>query len=128
MPTVWLRIAAINGFVAVVVGAFAAHALRDRLSAEMLATFETGVRYHMYHALGLLAVALVSRHSRALAVAVAGWCFMIGIVLFSGSLYALALVEQTWLGALTPFGGASLLAGWLALASVPLRRRPQIRF
>jgi uncharacterized membrane protein YgdD (TMEM256/DUF423 family) len=123
MPIVWLRIAAINGFLAVAAGAFATHALRDELTPEVLATLETGVRYHMYHTLALLVVALASRHSRAFAVPVAGWCFTVGIVLFSGSLYALALTGQMWLRTITPFGGAAFLVGWAALVTVPLRRR-----
>jgi uncharacterized membrane protein YgdD (TMEM256/DUF423 family) len=128
MPIVWLRIAAINGILAVVGGAFAAHFLRDQLNPQALATFETGVRYHMYHALALLPVALTRRHSHARAIPVAGGCFTIGIVLFSGSLYGLALTGLNWLGAITPFGGVALLLGWLALACVPLRRRPRFRF
>lgn len=128
MPVVWLRIAAINGFLAVAGGALAAHALKSTLTAEQLATFETGVRYQMYHALTLLGVALLARHSRALAVSLAGWCFTLGIVLFSGSLYLLAFTDQAWVGAVTPFGGACLLLGWLALATIALRPRPRIRF
>jgi uncharacterized membrane protein YgdD (TMEM256/DUF423 family) len=112
----WLIIGALNGFLAVAAGAFAAHGLKKRLSEDLLHTFEIGVRYQMYHALALLAVAWVaSRHPSAAANA-AGWAYLIGIVIFSGTLYALALTGQRWLGAITPFGGVALLVGWLCLA------------
>jgi uncharacterized membrane protein YgdD (TMEM256/DUF423 family) len=107
---------AASGFVAVAAGAFGAHALRARLSAEMLGVFETAARYQMYHALALMAVAwAVSRWPGTLP-QWAGWSFVAGTVLFSGSLYALALSGVRWLGAITPFGGAAFLAGWTCLA------------
>jgi uncharacterized membrane protein YgdD (TMEM256/DUF423 family) len=100
----------------VAAGAFGAHGLRGRLSPEMLAVFETGVRYQMYHALGLLAAAwAAARWPGGLAVA-AGWCFVVGIAVFSGTLYALSLSGVRWLGAITPLGGLALLAGWALLA------------
>ena len=96
-------------------GAFGAHALRARLSPELLAIFETGARYQMYHALGLFAAAwAVTRWPGPWAVR-AGWLFVAGTLLFSGSLYALALSGVRWLGAVTPFGGAAFLAGWVCL-------------
>ena len=97
-------------------GAFGAHTLKERLSADMLATFETGVRYQMYHALALVAVtvALGRWPDASLAVA-AGWLFIAGIVLFSGSLYGLALSDVRVLGAITPLGGVAFIAGWLCL-------------
>ena len=101
-------------FLAVALGAFGAHALRDRLGADLLSTFETGVRYHFYHALGLFAVAYASARWPASATA-AGWLFIAGIVLFSGSLYLLALTGVRWLGAITPLGGLAFLAGWAAM-------------
>jgi len=108
-------VGALMGFVGVGLGAFGAHGLRGRLSPEMLAVFETGVRYHMYHALALLAVAwAVTRWSGALT-QWAGWLFLAGTVLFSGSLYLLALTGIRWLGAITPLGGVAFLAGWLCL-------------
>ena len=82
----------------------------------MLATFETGVRYHMYHALALLAVAWAAARWPSAAVNASGWLFVVGIVLFSGSLYALSLSGVRWLGAITPLGGLAFLAGWLCLA------------
>jgi uncharacterized membrane protein YgdD (TMEM256/DUF423 family) len=115
MDKTFLLIGALAGFVSVAFGAFGAHALRGRLSPEMLAVFETGVRYQMYHALAVLAVgAIVARQGGGL-FSTAGWLFTAGIVLFSGSLYALALTGVTTLGAITPFGGLAFLAGWACL-------------
>jgi uncharacterized membrane protein YgdD (TMEM256/DUF423 family) len=112
----WLVAGAINGFLAVALGAFAAHGLSKRLEPRMLEIFEIGVRYQMYHGLALLAVAwLVSRGQTGLGAA-CGYCFLGGIVVFSGSLYALALTGVKMLGAVTPFGGVALLAGWGLLA------------
>ncbi len=108
-------LAAVNGALAVATGAFGAHGLRNSLSERHLAIFETGARYHMYHALALLAVALLAR--RGAAVSVAGWCFTGGIVVFSGSLYLLAITGIGALGAITPIGGVALLVGWIALAT-----------
>ena len=107
---------ALSGFLAVAAGAFGAHALRARLSTDLLAAFETGARYQMYHALALLAVAwMLGRWPGPWPVR-AGWLFLAGTVLFSGSLYALALTGVRWLGAITPLGGAAFLAGWVCLA------------
>jgi uncharacterized membrane protein YgdD (TMEM256/DUF423 family) len=107
---------AFSAFLAVAAGAFGAHALRARLSPDLLAVFESAARYQMYHALGLLAVAwMVTRWPGPWPVR-AGWLFVAGTVLFSGSLYALALTGMRWLGAITPLGGAAFLAGWLCLA------------
>jgi uncharacterized membrane protein YgdD (TMEM256/DUF423 family) len=130
--TAWLRIGALAGFLAVALGAFGAHGLRDLPSLKpstgdapeaaafklrRLENFETAARYNMYHALALLAVgwlALSGRTSTPLNVA--GWSFVLVIVLFSGSLYAYALTGLKWLGAVTPLGGLGFLGGWLALA------------
>jgi uncharacterized membrane protein YgdD (TMEM256/DUF423 family) len=103
----------------VAAGAFAAHALRDRLSADLLDVFQTGATYQMYHALALVGVGiLLSRFSVSGSawLAAAGWLFVAGTLLFSGSLYALALSGTRWLGAITPIGGVAFLLGWLALA------------
>jgi uncharacterized membrane protein YgdD (TMEM256/DUF423 family) len=116
MDKTFLLFGAVAGFLAVGLGAFGAHALRARLSAEMLAVFETGVRYHMYHALALILVSLLMARMGGWLVATAGWCFAAGIVLFSGSLYALAISGVTILGAITPIGGLAFLAGWACLA------------
>lgn len=102
-------------FLAVALGAFGAHALRQRLAPEMLAVFETGVRYHFYHALGLFAVAWLSQRSPSALAHGAGWAFTAGIVVFSGSLYVLSISGQRWLGAITPLGGLAFLAGWALL-------------
>ena len=99
------------------IGALAAHGLRTRLSPEMLAVFETGVRYQMYHALALLlTAAAMGRIGDARLLAIAGWFFVAGIVLFSGSLYALTLSGVSMLGAITPIGGLAFLIGWACLA------------
>ena len=97
-------------------GAFAAHALKSTLPPDVLAAFETGVRYQMYHAFALFAAAWGFARWSARAFALAGWLFVAGIVLFSGSLYLMALTGTRWLGAVTPIGGLAFLAGWLCLA------------
>jgi uncharacterized membrane protein YgdD (TMEM256/DUF423 family) len=120
MERTFVLIAALAGFTGVALGAFGAHGLRARLSPEMLAVFETGVRYHLIHAVAILAAAgLVERLGGRL-VAAAGWLFLGGIVLFSGSLYALALTGISILGAITPLGGLAFLAGWACLAIAAL--------
>ncbi len=107
---------AISGFMSVAAGAFGAHALRQRLTPDLLATFETGVRYQVYHALALFAVAWAVGRWSTPQIVWAGWLFIAGTVVFSGSLYALSLSGSRWLGAVTPIGGVCFLAGWLALA------------
>ena len=102
-------------FLAVALGAFGAHGLRQRLSPEMLAIFETGVRYHVHHALALLAVAWVADKNPESFANAAGWAFTLGIVVFSGSLYILSISGIRWLGAVTPLGGVALLVGWVLL-------------
>ena len=105
---------------AVALGAFGAHALKGRLAPEMAAVWHTGVEYHVYHALGLLAVGIVAVHLPDSALLRwSGWLMLAGIVLFSGSLYILALSGERWLGAVTPVGGLAFLAAWaLFLAAV----------
>jgi uncharacterized membrane protein YgdD (TMEM256/DUF423 family) len=116
MDRLFFSIGAVSAMISVAAGAFGAHALRARLSPEYLATFETATRYQMYHALGLFAVAwAVARWPRGLS-QWAGWLFLVGTVLFSGSLYILALTGIRWWGAVTPLGGVAFLAGWLCLA------------
>jgi uncharacterized membrane protein YgdD (TMEM256/DUF423 family) len=107
---------AIASLTGVAVGAFGAHGLRGRLTPADLEIFETGVRYHMYHALGLFAVAWVASRWPSGTANWAGWLLIVGIVVFSGSLYTLVLTGQRWLGAVTPIGGVALIAGWAALA------------
>ncbi len=114
----WVRIGAVVGFLTVGMGAFGAHLLSDRLKAlGTLANYETAAQYQMYHALALVAVGLLSLAGRSeKALTVAGWGFLAGTILFSGSLYVLSLTGIKKLGMITPFGGVALIAGWLALA------------
>jgi uncharacterized membrane protein YgdD (TMEM256/DUF423 family) len=116
MDRLFFSLGAVSAFVSVAAGAFGAHALRARLSPELLAAFETGARYQMYHALGLIAAAWAAARWPGSLPQSAGWLFVAGTVLFSGSLYALALSGVRWLGAITPLGGAAFLAGWICLA------------
>ena len=102
-------------FLGVALGAFAAHGLKSRLTPDMLEIFETGMRYQMYHAFGLFAVAWASAHWPESNVNAAGWCFIIGIIVFSGSLFVLSLTGIRWLGAITPLGGVAFLIGWAIL-------------
>lgn len=111
----WAMAGALSAGIAVAAGAFGAHALRARLEPRMLEVFETGARYQMYHALALLFVAWLGERAAGTPVQVAGWAFVAGTVLFSGSLYAMTLTGKTWLGAVTPFGGVAFLVGWLAV-------------
>ena len=121
LERVFFSLGALSALLSVGAGALGAHALRERLAPDMLAVFETGARYQMYHALGLLAVAWALARWPGGAAAAAGWLFVVGTVLFCGSLYLLTLSGQRWLGAITPFGGLAFLAGWAALAWTALR-------
>lgn len=116
MLNILLAFAAASGFFAVGLGAFAAHGLRDRLTPEMLSVFHTGVQYQMYHSLALIGVVILAK---VLGVNVwlqaSGWLFLAGILLFSGSLYVLALGGPRILGPITPLGGLFFLLGWLSL-------------
>jgi len=123
-PANWFATGAIAAGVGVALGAFGAHGLKSRVGPEDLAIFETGVRYHLIHALALLAVGWAAQRWPGGAVSAAGWAFVAGIAIFSGSLYVLVLTGQRWLGAVTPIGGLSLILGWLALAIAALRARP----
>jgi uncharacterized membrane protein YgdD (TMEM256/DUF423 family) len=117
MDRTFLLIGAALGFLGVAFGAFGAHALKSRLSPELLGVFETGVRYQMYHALAVLIVAAAIGHiGNARLLVIAGWLFSAGTLLFSGSLYALALTGVGVLGAITPIGGVLFLLGWAFLA------------
>ena len=121
MDRTFLLIGAVAACIGVGFGAFGAHGLRNRLSPDMLAVFETGVRYQMYHAFAILIVALAAARMDGWLVRAAGWAFTTGIVLFSGSLYALTLTGVTMLGAVTPVGGLAFLAGWALLIVAALR-------
>jgi uncharacterized membrane protein YgdD (TMEM256/DUF423 family) len=108
---------ALSAALAVVLGAFGAHGLRGRLPADLLAIYQTGCQYHVYHALGLLAVGLLGLHLPAsTALRASGWLMLAGTLLFSGSLYLLAVTGQRWLGAITPLGGVAFIGAWLLLA------------
>ncbi len=116
MTRLFLIIAAVSGFFAVVIGAFAAHGLKQTLAPEAIEVVKTGVQYQMYHALALLLVALWLNHKPAVpGLKAGGLAFILGSLLFSGSLYALALGAPRWLGPVTPLGGLCFLIGWLLL-------------
>lgn len=121
MSRTFVLLGTLSAGLAVVLGAFGAHALRARLAPADLATFEIGVRYQMYHALALLAVAWVAATVPGALPRAAGWLFVAGTVVFSGSLYVLVLTGHRWLGAVTPLGGVALIAGWACLALAALR-------
>lgn len=116
MDRIFFALGALSALVGVAAGAFGAHGLRERLDADMLAVFEIGVRYQMYHAFGLIAAAWAHTKWPATSVVAAGWLFVVGTIVFSGSLYLLSLTGIRWLGAITPIGGVAFLAGWLCLA------------
>lgn len=122
MQRLWLSLAALAGFSGVALGAFAAHGLKGRLAAEQLAVFHTASHYQLIHALALLGVALLVRQAPGPAANLAGALFAAGILLFSGSLYALSLSGLSALGMITPFGGLALLGGWLCLGLAAWRR------
>ena len=121
MDRLFLAAGALSAAISVAAGAFGAHALKAKLPPDLLAVFHTGAQYQMYHALALLATGWAYAREPGGAAAAAGWLFLAGTVLFSGSLYALALSGVRVLGAITPFGGVAFIAGWLALAAAVLR-------
>ena len=112
-----------SGFalIAVVTGAFAAHTLKSKLLPDMFQVFEVAARYQMYHALGLIAVAWAASQWSSQLIAVSGWLFVAGIVIFSGSLYILSLTGVRWLGAITPIGGVAFIIGWGCLLWTAIR-------
>jgi uncharacterized membrane protein YgdD (TMEM256/DUF423 family) len=125
MQSSFLFFGALSALIGVGMGAFGAHGLKNMISPEMLAVYQTGVNYQMWHALGLIGIALIRRNdSESKLLNWAGWLMLIGIVLFSGSLYLLAIMDIKQLGMITPFGGVSFLLAWLLLA-VYATRRPQ---
>ena len=121
MDRLFFGLGALSAFIGVALGAFATHGLKERLDANMLAIFETGVRYQMYHALGLLAVGWACTRWPGAWVNASGWLLIAGTVIFSGSLYVLAVTGVRWLGAITPIGGLAFLTGWLCLAWAVLK-------
>jgi uncharacterized membrane protein YgdD (TMEM256/DUF423 family) len=124
MHTRFLLLGAISAFIGVAAGAFGAHALEARLSSDLLAVYETGVRYELFHAVALLVVGLAADRWPKAGWGRAGWMFLFGTVLFSGSLYVLALTGARALGAVTPLGGLCFLIGWSLAAVAATRSRP----
>jgi uncharacterized membrane protein YgdD (TMEM256/DUF423 family) len=121
MDRIFLALAGLSGAIAVGTGAFGAHGLKARLPPDLLAIWHTGASYHLSHALALVGAAWAAQRFPGAASTAAGWLFVAGTVIFSGSLYALALTGVRALGAVTPFGGVAFIAGWLALAWAALR-------
>jgi uncharacterized membrane protein YgdD (TMEM256/DUF423 family) len=123
MMKLFVVLGAVFGALSVAAGAFGAHALRSQLEPRMLETFETAARYQMYHALALFAAAWVWQQTQATSAQVAGWAFMAGILLFSGSLYAMVFTGIRAFGAITPVGGVAFIVGWAALAIAAMKLR-----
>ena len=118
----FITIAAISGLLAVAIGAFGAHGLKGRVAEDLLAVYQTGVHYHFYHTLALLSVGILLLHyPQASLLHWSGWLFVVGMLIFSGSLYVLAVTGIRWLGAITPIGGVALIIGWLVLALAAYR-------
>ncbi|WP_417440503.1 DUF423 domain-containing protein [Idiomarina sp.] len=115
MSQIFLIVAAILGGIGVMLGAFASHGLKSKLSESLLSAFETGVTYQFYHALALFALALWLKQSQSVWFVASGYLWLAGVILFSGSLYALALTGVKWFGPITPIGGVLFIAGWVSL-------------
>jgi uncharacterized membrane protein YgdD (TMEM256/DUF423 family) len=126
MTTGWFVAGALLAGAGVGLGAFGAHGLKSKVTAELLAVFEVGVRYQIYHALALMAVAWATTRWPGAWVNASGWLFLVGIVVFSGSLYVMTFTGQRWLGAITPIGGLCFILGWIALAIGALAKRGQV--
>ncbi len=119
----WIVIGSISGLISVAMGAFGAHALSETLDPKMLSVYHTAAQYEMYHALALVALGIwVAQHSAAPWISISGWSFTIGSILFSGSLYLLAITGIRWLGAITPAGGLLFMVGWATFAVSALKR------
>ncbi|MCB1700311.1 MAG: DUF423 domain-containing protein [Pseudomonadales bacterium] len=118
MAKLFITLASLSGMFAVGFGAFGAHALKNRLDDYALGVFQTAVQYHFYHSLALLAVGVIAlSHPQSALLRSSGWLFIVGIVIFSGSLYLLSISGLRWLGAVTPLGGLAFIAGWGCLAA-----------
>ena len=118
MAKLFITLASVSGMLAVVFGAFGAHALKGKLDDQALKVFETAVQYHFYHTFALLVVGVIALNQpQTVLLKSSGWLFVIGILVFSGSLYLLSLTGVRWLGAITPLGGLALIAGWACLAA-----------
>ncbi|MCC6152307.1 MAG: DUF423 domain-containing protein [Candidatus Hydrogenedentes bacterium] len=124
MRNTWIAIAGILGGLGVGLGAFGAHGLKEWLTPDLLTVFEVGVRYHMYHAIAMLAAAVALNYGPGNAwLKRACWFWLVGVAIFSGSLYLLAVTDVRWLGAITPIGGAAFIAGWCCIIAGGLRRQ-----
>ena len=129
MKSVFLFLGAISALVGVGMGAFGAHGLKAILSPEMLAVYQTGVSYQMWHALGLIGIALMRQQApESRLLSWAGWLMFIGILLFSGSLYLLVLLDLKWLGMITPVGGVGFITAWLLIAIFAAQKPHQNRY
>lgn len=118
LSTLFLVSGCLNAGLAVVLGAFGAHALKTRLSTEMMAIYQTGIQYHFYHAIGLIMIGVIALYlPQSALLKWSGYTMFLGIILFSGSLYILSLTGIKWLGAITPLGGTAFIASWLMLAT-----------
>lgn len=121
MTTILFAIGSLLGALGVALGAFGAHGLKSRVGPDLLEVFETGARYHLIHALAILLAAWAADRWPGPFAVTAGWAFVAGIAIFSGSLYAMVLTGHRWLGAITPVGGLCFIAGWIALAVAALK-------
>mgnify|MGYP006095521315 CR=1 FL=1 len=121
MTNLWLFLSGVFGFLGVGAGAFGAHALKTHLPADLLTIFETGSRYCLIHAVALMGVAIYYQQSASIWANRSAWCFSVGIVIFSGSLWTLALTNTRWLGAITPIGGGFMLLGWIFICIAGLK-------
>lgn len=118
MAKLFITLASLSGMLAVILGAFGAHALNDRLDDYARGVFETAVQYHFYHSLALLGVGVIAlSQPQTVLLKSSGWLFLLGILVFSGSLYLLSVTGVRWLGAITPLGGLALIGGWACLAA-----------
>ncbi len=122
MKNFYFAVGAAFSLLSVLLGAFGAHTLKDKLSKEMLDIFEVAVRYQMYHGIGLIVVAWAFSQWESNYISAAGWCFIVGILIFSGSLYILSLTGLRWFGAITPIGGIAFIAGWGCLIIAAFRQ------
>ena len=122
MFKLFVSLGSICALLAVALGAFGAHALKEQLSPDMLANYKTGLQYHFYHALGLLAIGIIATHMpESNLLRWSGWLMFAGIIIFSGTLYILSITGIKWLGAITPIGGTAFIIAWLLLAIAVLR-------
>lgn len=122
MFKLFTALGSINALISVLLGAFGAHALKSKLSADMMDIFQTGVQYHFYHALGLLAVGIIAYHlPESTLLRWSGWLMTAGIIIFSGSLYVLSTTGIKWLGAITPIGGTAFIIAWVLLTIAVLK-------